>query len=417
MMRLVTLIRRGHRLTKAIRGQYPLGEKQSQPFHSLFNASLNVDFLRTESGPLEISFQPDVGAKPASRAIARSCIVARGSRQILALRDQILALRVQAGQQEDVTNDPDWFVSMTLARSFNPWVVLLNEQQRPAAAILFAERHILGFPSGYMKAEGMDEGFLICRPELRSTYLPLLLNGLFSRSSATIAHVAQLTQSDTAHSAPADSSALDVEWKQGLYHHRISLMETMEETLASYGPRTRRNLRYYLRRARANGCSFIAALTGEQRLRAVTSLRAHATHKVTAESARLREGAIQSVANSFAMGMQGPNGIWLSYLTGWRSGTRTFVYWQMNRTSSASSSIGTAIRSFLMEQEIARGATEIVFVGGSSEVFKRCCKVDQSVHLIVRRRGLRGWALSRILERTVVPGHPLKQQHEIPCRP
>jgi hypothetical protein len=267
-----------------------------------------------------------------------------------------------------------------------------------------------------MKAEGMDEGFLICRPELRSAYLPLMLSGLFSRSSAMIAHVAQLADSDTAYAAPSDLTALEVERKQGLYHHRIRLRETMEKTLASYGARTRRNIRHFLRKARAEGCRFIADLTHEQRLDAVMNLLVHATHKVTAESARLRETAMQSTSNSFAMGVQDANGCWLSYLTGWRRGTRTFVFWQMNRITDKRSSIGTATRSFLMEEEIARGTTEIVFVGGSSEVFKRCCDVDQSVHLIIRRQGFRGWALSRLLERMVAPGHPLKRQREIPHR-
>jgi hypothetical protein len=360
-----------------------------------------------------ISEAPPARSGALEKATARSCTVVCGSRKILAIREEIRALRMWTGQEQDATTDPDWFVRMIMAQSCNPWIVLLSEQGRLVAAMVLAERRIFGLPSGYMKAEGMDQGFLICRPEQRSAYFPLLLNGLFSRRSALIAYVAQLAISETAHAGPADPSALVVEWKQALYHYRLRLSETMEKTLASYGVHTRRNLRYYLRKARAEGCRFIAELPGEQRLEVVKSLRSHATHGVSVESARLREAAIQSVPNSFAMGVQEADGSWVSYLTGWRREGQTFVCWQMNLARDKSSSMGTAMRSFLMEEEIARGATEIVFLGGSSEVFKRCCEVDPSVHLFMRRRGLRGWALKALLERTVVSGHPLRTKRHV----
>lgn len=323
-------------------------------------------------------------------------------------RDEISALRIRTGQAGDPTTDLDWFVRMTLGHSRNPWLVLLSDHRRCVAAMLLAERRILGFPSGYVKAEGMDEGFLICYPEKRSEYLSLMLTGLFSRNSALIAHVTQLANSGTAYSGPAENAGLKVEWKQGIFHNRVKLLETFDKTLAQYGAHTRRNIRYYLRKARAEGSRFIGRLTSEESFEAVMELQGYATHRVNVESVLGREAAMQAVPGSFALGVKGADGSWQSYLTGWRRARQTFVYWQMNRVIDKSSSMGTAMRAFLMEVEIARGASEIIFVGGSSAVFKRCCEVDQSVHLIVRRKGLRGWALSRLLERTVVAGHPLR---------
>lgn len=335
------------------------------------------------------------------------CTVFRGRREILALRQQIWSLRVGAGLQEDPTTDPDWFVNTAISQSYIPWIVILADQQGPVAAMLLAERSILGLPSGFLKAEGMDRCFLICCSHLRYLYLPILLNGLFSKRPALIVQLAQLAASETAYAAPADPRALKMAWKQLLYHHRLKLMDTKEKTLALYGAHTRRNLRYNLRRARAEGYLFFADLNNDQRLEAVRNLRPHATHRVTTESAKLREAALQSTPSSFAMGVQDANGRWVSYLTGWREGEQTTVYWQMNRAVEKSLSMNIAIRSFLMDEEIARGATEIIFVGGASGFFRHCCEVEPSVYLILRRRGLRGWALSSLLKGITDPSHPM----------
>jgi hypothetical protein len=171
--------------------------------------------------------------------------------------------------------------------------------------------------------------------------------------------------------------------------------------------RTRRNLRYYLRKSRAEKCRFTAELSPEERIKAVNSLYEFATHRLPEKSAMGRELALQVVPGSFAVGMQAENGTWLSYLAGWRRPGRTYAYWQMNRVTGGNSSVSTAIRAFLMEEEIAQGTKEMVFVGGTSQVFMRCCEEDLCIDLIARRRGLRSGILSRILGRLLPAGHPL----------
>ena len=349
----------------------------------------------------------DVDRAP-TPALSMSCTVLRGGPRILAASGALNSLRARTGQQDEVTTDPNWFVGIATAGGKIPWVVELSGGDQLVAAMLFAERCIFGLPTGYLKAEGgFGEESLICPANMRATYLPALLEGLFRRRSVLIAHVAQDAHAETAFATLADDSKIDLEWKQRPSHYLLPLCASMEETLAPYGVRTRRNLRYYLRKCRSEGYRFLSELSGDERMEAVMSLSDSATHRLPVVSALRREATMQATPGSFALGIRTADGSWVSYLTGWRRGQRSFVYVQMNRVTEKNSSFGTAIRAFLMEEEIARGTREIIFVGGTSRVFMRCCEDALCVDLIARRRGLRTRVLSFFFNRLLGPDHPL----------
>lgn len=331
------------------------------------------------------------------------------------MREPLRGLRAASGQQEDVGTDPVWFASMTVANGGVPWIVLLLRGEAPVAAMHLAEKRIAGIPSGYLKADGgFGEDFLLCRREQRALYLPVLIEGLFRERRALMAHVVDLARPGIVHSPSPALAGLVTQKRERPSHHRLTLRETFDATLAPYGPHTRRNLRYYLRKARQEGCRFSPELSREERLEAVLSLAGVSTHRVPVEAALRREVTLQSAPRPFAMGVRSADGSWLSYLAGWRQPSRTFVFWQMNRVTDSSTSISTAIRSFLLQEEIARGAREIVFVGGTSSVFQRCCEEDLCVDFIARRQGARGLVFSQLLKRAVAPDHPLRRSCEDP---
>src|SRR5664279_2618751 len=157
-------------------------------------------------------------------AFPKSCKVLGGEHKIRAASGELRSLRARTGQQDDVTTDPEWFVSMTIASKRVPWVVELFDGEELVAAILFAERLVLGIPSGYLKADGaFGEEFLICPPALRAMYLPMLLQGLFDRRSVSIAHVAQSVNAETAFAHLPDEREIEVEWKPRPSHYRLPL--------------------------------------------------------------------------------------------------------------------------------------------------------------------------------------------------
>src|SRR5450631_3086725 len=81
-------------------------------------------------------------------AFPKSCKILRGEHRIRAASGALRSLRSRTGQQDDVTTDPEWFVSMTIASKRVPWVVELFDGEELVAAMLFAERLVLGIPSG-----------------------------------------------------------------------------------------------------------------------------------------------------------------------------------------------------------------------------------------------------------------------------
>jgi hypothetical protein len=172
----------------------------------------------------------------AAIVLPTSCAVLRGETGILAASSRLENLRNRSEQDADVTTDPKWFVAMAAANKTIPWVVELFEGPDLVAAMFLAERCVVGLPSGYLKADGgFGDEFLICAPDRRDLYFPLLLRGLFEHRAALIAHIPQPAESGTAHARLGEADRIDVEWKSRTSHHRLPLASTMEETLAPYG--------------------------------------------------------------------------------------------------------------------------------------------------------------------------------------
>jgi hypothetical protein len=74
------------------------------------------------------------------------------------------------------------------------------------------------------------------------------------------------------------------------------------------------------------------------------------------------------------MGLQMPDGSWLSVLSGWRRKRVTYVDLQMNDKFYKKESISAVMRAFMLEHEIGLGQESINFVGGSSLLLRRYCE-------------------------------------------
>ena len=149
----------------------------------------------------------------------------------------------------------------------------------------------------------------------------------------------------------------------------LPLSTTFDATLAKIGQRTRSNLRYYRRRAEADlGCMFMPRI--EVAREEALHFNRQCMYAVPAAVAGWRYDSLQDLKEPVFMGIKDREGRWLSLLGGRRYGDRSEILWQMNRSGHAASSLGTVMRSYYIEHEIARGSRRMYIEGGTPHPIK-----------------------------------------------
>ena len=149
-----------------------------------------------------------------------------------------------------------------------------------------------------------------------------------------------------------------------LIRSHLPLGATLDATLATLGQHTRRNLRYYRRRAETDlGCTFVPEVRIS--LAEFKAFNQECTYAVADERAGWRYDAVNRVAGMSLCGIKDRDGGWLSILCARHYYDVVEIDWQMNRDGMASASLSTVLRSYFMEQEIARGTKKLFLEGGT----------------------------------------------------
>src|SRR5262249_55127462 len=160
---------------------------------------------------------------------------------------------------------------------------------------------------------------------------------------------------------------------------------TYDETLAQMGKHTRRNLRYYRRRAEAEiGCEFVVSppLTLDDYFAANRA----SSYPVTEEIVRWRFDSLSWLPGCVWLGMKDKDGNWLSLIAGRNHHGITEIDWQINRAGLSDYSLSTVMRSYLLEYEIGRGTKCLHFEGGTPHSIRNTLGREKVVDLMVMRR-------------------------------
>ena len=182
----------------------------------------------------------------------------------------------------------------------------------------------------------------------------------------------------------------------------LALGDTVDATLAPLGTRTRRNLRYYRRRAAAElGAQFVpqAQPSREEFL----ALNCASTHPLSQDDAiwryELFDRSRQRGATLYA-GMRSADGEWFSLIWGQRRDNALEIEWQINRADISHHSFSIAMRAFLLEHEVMMGTKQLRFIGGTQHSI-RAASANRPVTdiLAVRSGSVRSWALRRYAQR------------------
>ena len=177
-------------------------------------------------------------------------------------------------------------------------------------------------------------------------------------------------------------------------HGYVPLEDTYDATLATFGKHTRRNLRASRRYAEAKlGYTFVAdPVMSKEEFMAFNRVSAY---PVSDELAAWRYDAMKLLPECLFLGIRDNSGQWLSVIGGRRHQHGTFVEWQMNRADMTSFSLGTLMRSHLLEHEVERGGKRLYLVGGTSHSMKFAFGMEHFVDLVTLRRALPAFLLRR----------------------
>jgi hypothetical protein len=300
-------------------------------------------------------------------------------------------LRQRTGQSDNPLLCLDFFLGrVRLFPRNQPVLLLVRSEGRLEGAVYLLEKTVCGIPTGYLR--GFDhltgESSVIAQEQVRASLLQVAVQQLLVQTRARVAWATVCQGAEKSFTAQEKvRSYLRVEASSLSREHRLKLGETFDATLSHFGAHTRRNLRYYRRRAEKDlNASFHPALGLEESQGALEHLKDGCFQPFPDSVANWwkMDGLLRTRPGYFAMGLRA-NGQWISYLVGIRTGKLTYVLMQINHNGFSRYSLSTALRSYFFEHEILRGQSEIKFVNGTCALFQRCCELDTCVTVSARR--------------------------------
>jgi hypothetical protein len=210
---------------------------------------------------------------------------------------------------------------------------------------------------------------------------------------------------------PASSAApssITAEWarREREIAGYLPLLDSYEATLATIGQKTRRNLRYYRRRAEAQlGCRLVpeVVLSPEEFL----AFNRECMYPVRDQVALWRLNTMKEMTEPVLMGLQAADGRWLSLLGGRRNGDRAEILWQMNRAGLPAYSLSTVMRAYCIEHEIERGMNRLYMEGGTAHSVNHSFVREELMDLVMVRRSPLARLMKKFAQHRVSPDNEL----------
>jgi hypothetical protein len=341
--------------------------------------------------------------------------ILRDARSFVMHWDQIAALRKDLGADDDVLLDPLHFLAATDDRRRSCSVACWCGPT--LTGLTYATEHyVRGIPIGY--AVGGDyagRGLLLCRPEdeeevVEASIRQLVASGIHSLHFRMIPSTVTRTAIRGMRFQFLDSL---------IPGDRMRLPATFEDFLGTLGRHTRRNVRYYTRKARAAGIEFVPSLTREEYQAAVDRLNTKGTFGADPSHLARDERILALHSRVQRVGLRASDGSWVAILCGFTQGHRFHLLTQLNDTRYESLSLSIVLRGYTIEHLITNGMTELQFMGGTSLSFGRFCPpqkyrsifVDKNSGIVATVKRISG-KLAELME---VVGTPVPDSVKLIC--
>ncbi len=177
------------------------------------------------------------------------------------------------------------------------------------------------------------ESSVIAHEEVRASILQVAIHQLFLKTGARVAWATvRQGAGKPIETRQQELDHLRIEAGSISREYRLKLRDTFAATLSHFGPHTRRNLRYYRRRAEKDlKASFHPELTVAESDEALQQLSkcSFQPFPISLAEWRKMDGLLRTQPGYFAMGLRA-NGEWISYLVGMRKRRLTYVFMQIN---------------------------------------------------------------------------------------
>jgi hypothetical protein len=317
-------------------------------------------------------------------------------------------------------DDQRYFLSWLENRGKTPWLITSVEKdsERLNAAILMYEHRFAGYGLRILAAFDETGRRSLVAPEVDSTDFAVDTCHKLLREGAqciliTFRH--EEPQLDPERIAALGSGGMRLRWasREKELAGYLPLLDSLDETLAPMGMKTRKHMRYYMRRsAKELGAEFVATpmITLEEFL----ELNNASAYRATDEVARWRYNSFSTIKDPVLYGLRGGDGRWLSVIGGLHAGDYMELYWQMNREELKQYSIGTAMRAFMIEHEIARGTKRLYIEGGTSHTMSNAFVRERCIDLVLMRDHAASRAIPVMVKKFVPKENPLYEFLEHP---
>jgi len=352
--------------------------------------------------------------------------IVRGCDSILRLQRVLADLSVKCGQP-GVMDDVGYFLSKPGTLRRVPHLLLFSKAplldlERVTAddllgAVLLYRYMVLGCGIGMFSTNDRSgRGTLVAPAALRSTLAEMATRSLMDRG--VFAVLISFRDGDTGApnkgsdksqafggSTANDKTARWV-WRQREMPDYLPLEQTFDGTLAKIGTRTRRNMRYYRKRAEAElGCVFLPEVRIGKR--EFLDFNRECMYAVPGKVASWRYQSLENLETPLFMGIKDKGGRWLSLLGGRRHHDGTEILWQMNRSGLSPYSLSIVMRSYFMEHEIEHGMTKLYMEGGTAHPMRFSFVNDKVTDLVVVRRSRLGLVVPTLANLFIKPDNDL----------
>jgi hypothetical protein len=335
-------------------------------------------------------------------------LVLRGSAEILQQTHLLECLAESCSQAGAMHWLPHFLAAHSMMKK-EPYLVLLLQVGADCerfqaedvwGAVIMFEYRLWGLPTRAFSTDDVT-GFrtVVAPEEQRSMAAALAAGAIVERGGQYVLVSHEQGRSSTVE--PRLEATRPTQWarRRRPVLKALPLGETYEATLASLGKSTRFNLRYYRKRLLEKmPLEFVADARGLLTDSALQALNLGSLNPLARDLFRLQYKSASTLPGGYVVGLRGADGRWLSMVGGWRQGNVTVLYWQMNAAGFEKDSLGTVMRSYLLEHEVENGAQTLIVYGGTQHSMGNSFVREDVTDLVVRQTSI-GAAMLRMLAR------------------